>query len=551
MSAAAAAGAVSDPWILRYDGFDAAAEGLREALTTLGNGYFATRGALPEARADEVSYPGTYVAGCFNRLTTEIAGRDVVNEDMVNAPNWLCLKVRPVGGDWIDLNSAEVLEHCLELDLRRGVLTRRSRVRDAEGRTTTIRQRRFVHYREQHLAGLATEVTAEDWTGRLEVQAAIDGTVENSGVPRYRELAHKHLTPIASELRDQSTLLVVVATNQSQIRLAEAARLTINRHRVSACDDGDMGRNSVAADAGGHTGVADLRPGYACLAAAVDIDAGQTITIEKVVALHTSRDAAASAPEAAAVASVAAAPSFSELLASHELAWEALWRRTAVAVPGDAETTRNLRLHAFHTFTVASPLAAGLDVGVPARGLHGEAYRGHIFWDELYILPFVTRALPAVARSLLMYRYRRLPAARAAARAAGLPGALFPWQSGSDGREETQTMHLNPNSGRWLEDNSHLQRHVAIAIAYNVYKYIEWTADGEFADAFGTELFVELLRFLAALASENADTGRFDIRGVMGPDEYHDGYPEVEKPGIDNNVYTNVMVAWMLPYFSR
>jgi trehalose/maltose hydrolase-like predicted phosphorylase len=277
----------------------------------------------------------------------------------------------------------------------------------------------------------------------------------------------------------------------------------------------------------------------------VELQPGRPVTVEKTVALYTSRDAAISSPETSARASLAVTPPFQDLLASQEQAWARLWRRCAVALPHDPETSLLLRLHAFHTFQVASPNAADLDVSVPARGLHGEAYRGHIFWDELYILPFVTRSLPQVARALLLYRYRRLPQARAAAQVAGLPGAMFPWQSGSDGREETQTMHLNPRSGRWLEDNSHLQRHVAVAIAHNVWKYYEWTLDEEFLDACGAELFLELTRFMAGLATENEATGRYDIRGVMGPDEYHDSYPGAERPGIDNNTYTNAMTAWM------
>ena len=112
----------------------------------------------------------------------------------------------------------------------------------------------------------------------------------------------------------------------------------------------------------------------------------------------------------------------------------------------------------------ASPNTVGLDAGVGARGLHGEAYRGHVFWDELYFLSFYIARLPEIARALLLYRYHRLDGARRAAREEGCAGAMYPWQSGSDGSEETQKLHLNPNSGRWLEDNIHRQRHVNIAV---------------------------------------------------------------------------------------
>ena len=103
----------------------------------------------------------------------------------------------------------------------------------------------------------------------------------------------------------------------------------------------------------------------------------------------------------------------------------------------------------YHSLVSVSEHTASLDAGIPARGLHGEAYRGHIFWDELYVMPFYDFHFPETARSSLMYRYRRLPAAQQAAAEEGFRGALFPWQSGSDGGEESQRLHLNPISGKW------------------------------------------------------------------------------------------------------
>jgi trehalose/maltose hydrolase-like predicted phosphorylase len=205
-----------------------------------------------------------------------------------------------------------------------------------------------------------------------------------------------------------------------------------------------------------------------------------------------------------------------------------------------------LRLHVFHLLQTVSPHSVDLDVGVPARGLHGEAYRGHIFWDELFIFPFLNLRIPEITRALLRYRHRRLPAARRLAREAGYCGAMYPWQSGSDGREETQVLHLNPKSGRWLPDNTHLQRHVNAAIAYNVWRHYEATGDAEFLSVYGAEMLVEIARFWASIASFNAERGRYEIRGVMGPDEFHDRYPWAEKPGLDNNAYTNVMAVWVL-----
>jgi trehalose/maltose hydrolase-like predicted phosphorylase len=183
---------------------------------------------------------------------------------------------------------------------------------------------------------------------------------------------------------------------------------------------------------------------------------------------------------------------------------------------------------------------------VPARGWHGEAYRGHIFWDELFIFPFLTLRFPELTRSLLMYRYRRLDEARHLARRGGYDGAMFPWQSGSDGREESQKLHLNPEVGTLAAGHSNLQRHVNVAIAWNVWQYHEATGDMDFLSSYGAEMLVEIARFCVSLASYHLERDRYEIRGVMGPDEFHTGYPDAEEPGLNNNAYTNVMVCWVL-----
>lgn len=126
--------------------------------------------------------------------------------------------------------------------------------------------------------------------------------------------------------------------------------------------------------------------------------------------------------------------------------------------------------------------------------MHGEAYRGHVFWDELYIFPF-TSHFPEITRSLLLYRYRRLFHARKAARKIGLKGAMFPWQSGSNGEEETQIMHLNPRDNTWGPDYSHLQRHVNIAITYNIWQYYLYTNDLQFMSRYGAEMLLDIATF--------------------------------------------------------
>ncbi|MFE6280930.1 glycoside hydrolase family 65 protein [Streptomyces sp. NPDC057877] len=508
-------------WTWEYEGYEPTDARLRESLCTLGNGYFATRGALPECVADDIHYPGTYVAGCYNRLTSHVSGRQVENEDLVNVPNWLPLRFRMHGHPWLTPDTAPVLEHREILHLSSGVLERLTRYGLGDEGTLAVRQLRIVHMADPHLAALRTEFTLEGGSGELHVEAALDGGVTNAGVPRYRDLDGRHLTHVHTGTADPDTTWLRCRTRTSDIRIGMASRLTTDtpvtvRHALP--------RTVQLTRLG-------LLP-------------GRTATVDKTVALHTSHDPAISDPLHAAVDRVGRAPGFDALLASHRTAWAQLWRRASIDVPGEAG--RILRLHLFHVLQTLSPNSADLDVGVPARGLHGEAYRGHVFWDELFVLPYLNLHFPEVSRALLHYRHRRLEKACTAARDAGRRGAMYPWQSGSDGREETQQLHLNPRSGRWLPDHTHLQYHVGSAIAYNVWQYSEASGDADFLQTKGAEMLLQIARFWADAATWDDRLGRHRIRGVLGPDEYHDAYPDADRPGLDDNAYTNVTAAWVL-----
>ncbi|MEE9146184.1 MAG: glycoside hydrolase family 65 protein, partial [Candidatus Tectomicrobia bacterium] len=521
---------VMTDWRLIYNAFDAAQERLRETLCTLGNGYFATRGAAEEAVADDVHYPGTYLAGGYNRLETEMAGQVIENEDFVNLPNWLCLTFRLEHGEWFDLKAVDVLSYCQELHLKHGVLSRTLRFRDLQGRETTLASRRLVHMGDRHLAATAITLTAENWSGRMQVRSALDGRIINAGVPRYQQLHSKHLMPLQTCQVSEDSILLLVQTNQSHLRVAEVARTQVFGDGAPLV----VARRTIE------------EPGYIAQEFDLDLAQGATVTLEKSVALYTSRDHTMAECSLEARQAVRFAGRFDALLPPHIRAWERLWSQCDLVLEGSQRIQHMLRLHIFHLLQTVSRHTIDLDVGIPARGLHGEAYRGHVFWDELFVFPFLNLHLPEISRALLLYRYRRLPQARWSAREAGYCGAMYPWQSGSNGREENQVIHLNPQSGHWVPDNTHLQRHVNAAIAYNIWQYYQATADVDFLSLYGAEMLLEIARFLASTTTYNADLDCYEIHGVMGPDEYHDQYPDANEPGLNNNAYTNIMTVWTL-----
>jgi beta-phosphoglucomutase family hydrolase len=516
----------ADPWVLTYEGFDPAHEGHREALTALGNGYLGTRGAVPERSADAVHYPGTYLAGVYNRLSSNLQGRVVEDEHLVNAPNWLPLDVC-IDGRWWSGDELAVSAERRELDLRRGVLTSRVRLTDSAGRSVRVTQRRLVSMDRPHLACLQTTLVAEGWTAAARVRTGVDAGVTNTNVAEYAALANRHLRGDTARLADPDTIVVEAETSQSRIRIATAARTTFAGAAVRKA-------GGIRSERGRHSRCFDL-----------ELPDGQPVVIDKTVAIVTSRDQAIASPALGALTELATAGGFDDLLPAHEAAWRRLWERFGIGLDGDREAQLVLNLHVFHLLQAISPHTAELDAGVTARGLHGEGYRGHVFWDELFIQPVLSTHLPSLTRALLDYRWRRLPAARRRARQAGLAGARFPWQSGSDGREETPEQLFNLRSGRWMPDNSRRQLHVNFAIAHNAWQQYQTTGDVAWLAERGADLLIEVARLFTSLAIHDPADKRFHIHGVMGPDEYHDGYPDAPGAGLRDNAYTNVLTAWV------
>jgi beta-phosphoglucomutase family hydrolase len=518
----------TDPWLLVYDGFDPNHEGHRETLTALGNGYQVTRGARPERCADGIHYPGTYLAGIYNRTMRTAHGNKMEEEHLVNVPNWLPLDLRIDGGQWWSANQADPGTERHELDLRHGVLTRHATLTGPGGRRLSVVQRRLVSMASPHLAALDTTFTPEGWGGLVSVRAGVDGAVSNTNVPGYDGAAGQQLSIPSFADTDADTVLCSVETLNSRLRLAVAVRTTVTEAAA-------VSAQTTSITGGRYTRQFD-----------VQVHDGRPVTVSKTTATFTSRDPATASPDSGALAELSRSGNgVGSLLNAHRAAWDRLWDRFAVTIDADRHSQLILNLHMFHLLQTLSPHTAALDAGIPARGLHGEGYRGHVFWDELFVLPVIGLRRPDVCAALLDYRWRRLDTARDAAGDAGWDGALFPWQSGSDGREETPRQLFNARSARWMPDNSHRQRHVGLAIAYNAWQHFEMTGDRDWLAVRGAEIIVEVARLFSSLADYDPDSDRFHISGVMGPDEYHDGYPDAPGAGVRDNAYTNVLVSWV------
>jgi trehalose/maltose hydrolase-like predicted phosphorylase len=223
-----------------------------------------------------------------------VDGAEISNESMVNLPNWLVLRFRVDDGDWFQADDADLDDYRLELDMRRGVLTRHLRVALPGGRGLLVTQRRFVHLVDPQLAALETTFLLDGSDASLTVQAAVDAAVRNQGVERYRALADQHLRMCAVEEVDSGIALVAVETNQSHVRIAEAHRTRL--HHDGGYEQVSGERRWLDEDGlVGHELTVDLRDGV-------------PVTIEKVVAIVTASDPAIAEPAESAVRKVRRAP---------------------------------------------------------------------------------------------------------------------------------------------------------------------------------------------------------------------------------------------------
>ncbi len=537
-------------WTISYNVFDAKEHPLQEALCTLGNGYFTTRGALEmernlsskcyecksnETPGKEWNYPGTYLASGYNRMESKVQDKIIENEDLVNWPNWLFLTFKIEKNTWLDFDDIDIINYETFLHLKEAILERNLTIRDKKGRITKIKTKRLICMHNPHTAAIQWELVPINWSGTITLRSGIDGNIINNNVKRYSDLNQAHIEVLETGHFNHMCAYMLSQSKQSKILTAQAIKTTIFQKGEKI----KTTRKEVEKD------------GFVAIDFSFPCEKGKTYLIEKIASLYNSRDMAISDPLTEARKLIEHATTFNNLEVKHLAAWKSIWHYNDILLKTNESIDQLvIRLHIFHLYQTVSNNSIDYDIGIPARGWHGEAYRGHIFWDELYIQPFINLHAPQLSKSLLMYRYRRLSEARHAASKAGYRGAMFPWQSGSNGREETQKLLLNPHSGRWLIDVSYLQYHINAAIPYNVWHYYQSTGDTDFLLSHGAEIILSTALFWSGKATFNERMGKYEILKVMGPDEYHTHYPEATEndPGLNNNAYTNVMAVWVIKH---
>ena len=515
-----------DSWQINYYDYNKDSEGHREALLSTGNGFFCNRGAVEEAGGNGLNYHATYITGVYNTLKTSVEGKEILNEDLVNCPLWTEISFK-IDNEVFDINSAQFIDFKRTLDLKYGILEKFMIVKDLKGRLTKVSSKRFVSMHNPHLAAVNYKILPLNYSAEITIFTKLDASMENKNVARYSQLASKHLktTDIGGQ-GGSSYLLSTTVQSKTDIALCSAISLQKDKQVFDPKIDKEILSEQIVDSI------------------TVDVKEDEEISLTKFVSIFTNRET--KSPLADAKQMLSANLNFEEELNKNNKIWEAIWQKMDVKICGDRLTQKMVHLNYYHLIISNSELSSSWDTGIYARGLTGECYRGHIFWDDVFILPFYCMNFPEVAKGALIYRYKRLQAAREYAKQFGYKGAMFPWHSASTGDEQTQLVHINPLTKEWEPDNTSLQRHVNLAIAYDICIYFNYTQDHSFMQEYGFEILRDICRFWASAASKNQN-GKYDIYKVMGPDEFHESYKGGQ--GLKNNSYTSIMVVWLFEYF--
>jgi kojibiose phosphorylase len=475
----------------------------KETVFTLGNGYLGTRGTFEEGYPED--FPATLIHGVYDDVP-------IVYTELANCPNWLPLVVK-VAGERFRLDKGEILKYERRLDLRLGILSRDVLWRSPSGHTVDFHFERFVSLANQHALAIRSSITSVDFEGTIEVEAGFDAEPDNHGVKHWNTLKQGGIDNI---------IWLHSQTQHSAIELGMAVRFSVVDEANNTCTP------SVSVHGSEHCPT---------LVTTFSAKPGKTVTLEKIISLYTSRETPN--PTEVALIRLASAPSYSTLLAAHIAAWEQVWEDSDIVIEGDSQAQLSIRYNMFQLLAAAP--RHDDSVSIAAKTLSGFAYRGHVFWDtEIFIVPFLCLTQPALARNLLTYRYHTLPGARRKAQEAGYQGAMFSWESANTGDEVTPRWVPGPNGESelvriWCGD---IELHITSDVAYAVWHYWQHTGDDEWMRDYGAEIILDTAVFWESRVEWNNHELCYEIRDVIGPDEYHEH--------VNNNAFTNGMVRWHL-----
>ncbi|MFC1703779.1 glycoside hydrolase family 65 protein [Candidatus Omnitrophota bacterium] len=490
----------SEDWLIREEGWDKDQQGDRETRFTLGNGYLGSRGVLEEIPSDAT--PGTFLAGVYDKSGAQIP-------ELVNLPNPIDFKIS-IQGEKMGMVAMDVIDHQRVLDLKKGMLLRKTTYANARKQRFLYQSMRFFSMDDIHLGAMIVEFTPLDGPCEIMVQSIIDTSVTNRGLLTEGKKKHFHMMGVS---RSKNTNYFRIQTFESKISVGFADTLCVN--------------------AGSKTFNTHER------AVSLKVPKGQSVTFTKLFSIFSTRDVLLKDLKAQTKRSLQKGLKlgFDEIVKNHCDAWQEKWQVSDIVVKPDKELQKVIRFNIYHLIIIGND--RGTDTSIGAKALAGEGYRGHVFWDaEIFILPFFIYNNPIVAKNMLLYRYNRLPASRKNAKKNGYKGTQFAWESADTGQETTPSWHKLPDGSIIKIYTGQQEHHIVADVAYAVDHYCNATSDTDFMADYGLEIIFETARFWTSRVELNKKKKRYEIKHIIGPDEFRED--------VNNNAFTNMMARWNL-----
>jgi alpha,alpha-trehalose phosphorylase len=498
-----------------------------ETMLALGNGYLGMRGCPEEGGPNAEN--GTFINGFYDTWPI-VYGEDAygfakTGQTICNVTDSKIIKLF-VDDEPFWLPDAQLLKYDRRLNMKSGTLDREILWETPAGKQVSITSRRLVSFVDRHVAAISYCVTILNAHAFVVISSEMatheSRALSNRDDPRLAKAVSGRVLHQRTNYSKDRRIVLCHATEKSLLKLTCATESALE----SACP---------------HSYKTVHTPDFGQVAFTIDARPGSPIQLTKYMVYHTSDTASAEelCGRAEWTMDRVVTQGFQQLLASQEHYMDDFWRRSDVRIKDISEdrtkrsTVEIQQAIRFNLFHILQASARAEDTGVPAKGLTGQAYEGHYFWDtEIYLLPFLMYTSPRIARNLLAFRYKMLPQARARAKELGHRGAMFPWRTISG--EEASAYYAAGTA----------QYHINADIMYALRKYVQATGDESFLRDYGAEMLVETARLWVDLGFySDAKGGKFCINGVTGPDEYN--------AVVNNNAYTNLMARENLRYATQ
>lgn len=499
-----------EPWLLRKRGFrkNPKAIQINETLLTIGNGYLNVRGSLEELPPGHCG--GMYLSGIYDKSEADV-------EELVKCPMWTDVSVWHEDEKFC-LSCSQALEHEQVLDMKKGILHRRTTFKNTHGKILTLETSRLVFMHDEHRGYMRVRITPVNFSGKLRVLSGLNGEVFNRGFFPREQYKHLQLEKIE---RGRNFMYLEMKTREQGIRIAEAAswKMLGDTDRMLRWEPRIYGEKFTSE-------------------ITIDASVGKSYTFEKLAVVMTNRDvpverSANMIREAICNLRCYVRTSGPVEIKRHIEVWRNLWSRADVRIEGDAVAQEALRYNIYQLL-INGPSRPG---PVGAKFLSSEGYMGHVFWDtEIFILPFYIHNFPAMARNVLMYRCNTLPGAKRNASESGYDGARFAWESATTGEDVTPRFASKLEKIIRFIYTGAEEEHIVSDVIYGVERYFRVTGDESFLLHCGLEIVFLTARYWASRVTEVGE--RYEIHKVIGPDEFHEH--------VNNNAYTNWLVKWHL-----